>query len=339
MGRVSHIKKILEAIGNYNYLKTQDIDESKFISYSNDPNYQNFIKFYRKTLNKKVNNYAKNLSALFDKYDNDDEKFRRDYAVDKFDFKSRPVSGLNDAELEKNYINNNMKFLETQNKKKLSPENFIQQYNKKNRSKSINLTKDFELLNGKDTYVVVGNKKVYKLHPDDSLFATKEKGYWNKMLIRFANVYEDVIAKISSKSNKSFNDLKIKSSILKESINSLTLNVLKYSTEILKNASDRINKHTDVFGNNLKNLFKNYSEINNSIEKQSKEIIVANNNFNNVSIVKSQIENVLKEATDNLNIEENASEDDINDLYDLCKDIIMIAVNKKTKVNTQVVIG
>lgn len=338
MMRIS--ESILHFIESYNKHKSLYPTRKDFKEYYNDPNFNNFYQKYvklvknniPKIIKKQEKSIISKINELNKKYPESDGGYT--FSPNNSNYDSNVQSAI--KLLRQKSISADKALNPSFN---LTPEKLINEYNASNSNNNILATKDFELLNGKDTYVVVGNKKVYKLHPDDSLFATKEKGYWNKMLIRFANVYEDVIAKISSKSNKSFNDLKIKSSILKESINSLTLNVLKYSTEILKNASDRINKHTDVFGNNLKNLFKNYSEINNSIEKQNKEIIVANNNFNNVSIVKSQIENVLKEATDNLNIEENASEDDINDLYDLCKDIIMIAVNKKTKVNTQVVIG
>lgn len=336
MMRIS--ESILFFVDAYNSHKSKYPTKKDFKQYQSNPNFNNFYQQYvnyikhqtKKMIKKFEPNINNKMSELNKKYPEGLGESIFDPSNPDYDSNvQKAIQSLQDgAKSADSYFSNFSR----------NPSQYIQIYNKNNPTQNIVPTKDFELLNGKDTYVVVGNKKVYKLHPDDSLFATKEKGYWNKMLIKFANVYEDVIEKISFKSNKVFESLRFKISTFKKDINYLSSSIEKYSKKILTTSSDRISQISNSFNMTLEKALSSYSQINNLIEIQNKEIAVANSQFEKVNIVKSNIENILKQATNNLSLDENASEDDINELYDLCKDIIMIAVNKQTVVNTQVVI-
>jgi len=333
-------ESILHFIESYNNHKSLYPTKKDFKKYHNDPNFNDF---YQKYVENVKNNILKILYEQERIYSNKIIELKKTYPEQTRGYNIFSHSNSNyDANVQSAIKRLRQKTMSADNaitpKFLQNPAQLITEYNKNNPQNSIDPTKDFELLNGKDTYVVVGNKKVYKLHPDDSLFATKEKGYWNKMLVNFANVYENLIIKITTKSNKVFESLNFKISAFKRDVNYLSSSIEKYSKKILNASSDKISQISNSFSITLEKALSSYSQINNLIEIQNKEIAVANAQFEKVNIVKSNIENILKQATNNLSTDENASEDDINDLYDLCKDIIMIAVNKQTKVNTQVVI-
>ena len=183
-------------------------------------------------------------------------------------------------------------------------------------------------MNGKGIFIYTP-QGIFKLDDNDSLYATKEGGYWNKVFLKISENFANFIRHIEEK----VVDYE-KNTI--DAFFSLTINIEKTFKKILGNIQNTKNILTDatirsfsVLNRLSKESYLNVLSLQETIEKKSNALNnLLEQNKNTKSIV-HEVSNLYERDVSTLIEEEEATYDDIMELIGLFTDVIQTMSSKK----------
>jgi hypothetical protein len=192
--------------------------------------------------------------------------------------------------------------------------------------------KDAEWINGKGIFIHTP-QGIFKLDDNDSLYAAKEGGYWNKIFIKVSENFANFVSHIEEK----VIDLEKKSTA---SFFDLTMNAERTLRNILGNMQNSKNVLTDIkikLSSVIKNLsqesYSNMIRLQETIKEKTKvsnyttNLLIKENE--KAKIVIHEVSNLYESSVNTLLEEEEATYDDVMELIGLYSDIIQTISSKK----------
>ena len=192
--------------------------------------------------------------------------------------------------------------------------------------------KDFEILKGKGIFIYTP-QGIFKLDDNDSLYATKEGGYWNKIFLKISENFGNFVSHIEEKVFEYENNAT-------RTFLDLTLNIEKAFKKILSNIQNTKNVLTDIkikTSNVVNRLSKasylNILSLQKTIERNTHSANQLINTLTKESLeaksIIHEVNNLYESNVNTLIEEEEATYDDIMELIGLCTDVIQTISSKK----------
>lgn len=284
-----------------------------------------------------VNSKQHNTTSLKNHYEKESNKLIKNYSLGiKNKLGNASESDLENAfdssgnkllSLEKSYFNLT-KRNQDEKSRQSSINNFLSFINREKPKK----VEDFEILKGKGIFIYTP-QGIFKLDDNDSLYATKEGGYWNKIFLKisenfgnFASHIEEKVFEYENNATHTFLDLTLNIEKTFKKILSNIQNTKNVLTDIKIKTSNVVNRLSKASYLNIlslqKTIERNTHSANQSINTLSKESLEAK------SII-HEVNNLYESNVNTLIEEEEATYDDIMELIGLCTDVIQTISSKK----------
>ena len=191
---------------------------------------------------------------------------------------------------------------------------------------------DAEWVNGKGIFIHTP-QGIFKLDDNDSLYATKEGGYWNKIFLKISRNFGNFVSHIEEKVFEYEKNVA-------HSFFDLTLNIENTFKKILSNIQNTKNVLSDIkikafnVVNRLsKASYLNILSLQASIERSTYSANQSINTLSKESLeaksIIHEINNLYESNVNTLIEEEEATYDDIMELIGLCTDVIQTISSKK----------